>query len=599
VAVQLGAAGNASALGQITYGGCISGDGSGGLCGSANGSTALDGARASDISPDGRQLYVASFNGSAVVVFDRAPGGQITYAGCVSNDGSGGKCADLPGSNLLSSANSVKVSPDGKSVYVSARTPQAVVVFDRAAGGQITYAGCVSNDGFGGLCADVPGARLTNPNSVALSPDGKSVYVPVLDGVTVFDRAPGGQLAYAGCVSDDGSGGLCADAPGAPMEVASDVAVSRDGTSVYVTAIHTHTITAFDRAAGGQITYAGCVSNDGSGGLCADAPGTPLQAAFSVTVSPDDKSVYLAAPDVDTVTVFDRAPGGQIAYAGCVSETGSGGLCADAPADSLRTVNNVRVSPDGRSVYTTGGRAVAVFDRASGGQITFAGCVSNNGSGGFCADPPGTALNTLSSVSVSPDDGSVYATGNGTVSHFFRKTAPQTRIDSGPAEGIAIANRRPSFTFSADQAGATFECSLDGGAFAACASPFATSQVADGAHSVAVRALTGGDADPTPARRAFRVDATGPTVTIVKAPKAKRRASAKRKKVKVRFAFIASEPGSTFTCKVDKRAFKPCSSPKRFKVGRGKHRFVVKATDSLGNTGNPVRRTFRVVKKKH
>src|SRR4051812_379504 len=75
VAIQLAAASGASALGQITYGGCISGDGSGGLCGSA-GSTALDGARASDISPDGRQLYVASFNGNSVVVLDRAPGGQ-------------------------------------------------------------------------------------------------------------------------------------------------------------------------------------------------------------------------------------------------------------------------------------------------------------------------------------------------------------------------------------------------------------------------------------------------------------------------------------------------------------------------------------------
>jgi DNA-binding beta-propeller fold protein YncE len=492
----------------------------------------------------------------------------------------------------------VKVSPDGKSVYVTSRSAQAVVVFDRAPGGQITFAGCVSNDGSGGLCADVPGTRLATPNSVALSGDGKSLYVPVVDGVTVFERASGGQLTYAGCVSDDGSGGLCADAPGTPLEIASDVAVSRDGSSVYVTALHTHTITAFDRAPGGQITYAGCVSSDGSGGLCADAPGTPLQAAIAVTVSPDDKSVYVGASDIDTIAVFDRAPGGQIVYAGCVSETGSGGLCADAPADSLRKINTIRVSSDGGSVYTTGGRAVAVFERATGGQITFAGCVSNDGSGGFCADPPGSALTTVSSVSISPDDSSVYVTANGAVSHFFRKTPPQTSIDSGPAEGALVANRRPSFGFSADQPGASFECSLDGAAFAACSSPTTPDALGDGAHSVAVRAITGGDVDRTPARRAFSVDATGPTVTIVKAPKAKRRAAAKRKKVKVRFAFVASEAGSSFQCKLDKRAFKPCTSPKRFKVGRGKHRFVVKATDSLGNTGNPVRRTFRVVKKK-
>jgi hypothetical protein len=224
--------------------------------------------------------------------------------------------------------------------------------------------------------------------------------------------------------------------------------------------------------------------------------------------------------------------------------------------------------------------------------------VSNDGSGGLCADPPGTPLTAASSVAVTPDDGSVYATAftANTVLHFFRKTAPQTSIDTGPPEASVIANRRPSFAFSANQAAASFECSIDGGTFAGCVSPTTTNALPDGAHSISVRAITGGDADRTPARRAFRVDTTGPSVRIVNAPKKKVR-SAKRKR-KVRFAFTADEAGATFRCRIDKRPFASCGSPKRFKVGRGKHRFVVKATDSLGNTGNPVRRTFRVVNKK-
>src|SRR4051812_35272083 len=138
VAVQLGAAGNASALGQITYGGCISNDGSSGLCGPGGGSS-LDGAQMIAISPDGRSAYVAAAGANAVAVLDRSPGGQLTYAGCVSNNGSGGACADLP-ANVLSQADAVTVSPDGKSVYASALDTGAVAVFDRAAGGQITYA---------------------------------------------------------------------------------------------------------------------------------------------------------------------------------------------------------------------------------------------------------------------------------------------------------------------------------------------------------------------------------------------------------------------------------------------------------------------------
>jgi DNA-binding beta-propeller fold protein YncE len=597
--VQLAAAGNASALGQISFGGCISNDGSGGLCGTAS-PDATKGATDVAISPDGRTAYVTAREGNAIAVFDRAPAGQLTYAGCVSNDGSGGACADAAGSPL-SGASSVDVSPDGKSVYVTAPSTNTVAVFDRASGGQIAYAGCVSNNGSGGLCADAPGAPVTSPSAVKVSPDGKQVYVSVVDGVTVFDRATGGQITYAGCVSNSGSGGSCADTPGTPFTSAGDVAVSAGGSSVYVIGSN-GTVTALDRATGGQITYAGCVSDDGSGGLCADVPGTPLTTPSAIAISPEDNSVYVTSLSRNTVTVLDRAGGGQITYAGCVSDDGSGGLCADAPGKPLGKAHAVGVSADGASVYTAGfDGTVAAFDRAAGGQITYAGCVSNDGSGGLCAAATGAPLTTTSAVAVSPDDGSVYATGfsANAVSHFFRKTAPQTSIDAGPAEGSTIADRQPSFSFSADQAGASFECSVDGATFASCPSPTTTGALADGEHNLAVRAVTGGDTDRTPARRAFRVDATGPSVTIVKAPKARRRITKRKvKRVKVRFAFTASEAGAAFQCKLDKRPFASCSSPKRFKVGRGKHRFAVRATDSLGNTGAPAKRTFRIVKKR-
>ncbi len=51
-------------------------------------------------------------------------------------------------------------------------------------------AGCISEDGTGGACAD--GVALENPYSVAVSPDGKSAYVAleVSDAVAVFDRNP-------------------------------------------------------------------------------------------------------------------------------------------------------------------------------------------------------------------------------------------------------------------------------------------------------------------------------------------------------------------------------------------------------------------------
>lgn len=85
-------------------------------------------------------------------------------------------------------------------------------------------------------------------------------------------------------------------------------------------------------------------------------------------------------------------------------------------------------------------------------------------------------------------------------------------------------------------------------------------------------------------------DVTAPETTIDKAPKDK------LKKRKAKYAFSSSEPGSTFTCTVDKRPAKPCSSPLRLKrLKDGKHKFAVAATDAAGNTdSSPARDKFKV-----
>ena len=50
------------------------------------------------------------------------------------------------------------------------------------------------------------------------------------------------------------------------------------------------------------------------------------------------------------------------------------------------------------------------------------------------------------------------------------------------------------------------------------------------------------------------------------------------------FRFAASEPGSTFVCKLDTRKSGPCRSPKTYrKLKPGKHVFRVRARDRAGN----------------
>ena len=95
----------------------------------------------------------------------------------------------------------------------------AVFARDRRTGALTQLPGtdaCVSEDGTGGDCAD--GVALDCPQGVAVSPDGRNVYVASSSAhaVAVFarDRRTGALTQLAGtdaCVSEDGTGGDCAD----------------------------------------------------------------------------------------------------------------------------------------------------------------------------------------------------------------------------------------------------------------------------------------------------------------------------------------------------------------------------------------------------
>jgi hypothetical protein len=80
---------------------------------------------------------------------------------------------------------------------------------------------------------------------------------------------------------------------------------------------------------------------------------------------------------------------------------------------------------------------------------------------------------------------------------------PETTITAGPTG--TINSNSATFEFTANEP-STFECSLDTGAFAACASPKTYTGLADGSHTLRVRATDEvGTTDPTPAERTWTV----------------------------------------------------------------------------------------------
>jgi hypothetical protein len=84
--------------------------------------------------------------------------------------------------------------------------------------------------------------------------------------------------------------------------------------------------------------------------------------------------------------------------------------------------------------------------------------------------------------------------------------APDTTITSGPA--ASTTSTSASFSFTSTASGATFDCALDGAAFAACTTPKAYSGLAVGSHTFQVRSRdSAGTVDPSPASQTWTITA--------------------------------------------------------------------------------------------
>jgi hypothetical protein len=224
--------------------------------------------------------------------------------------------------------------------------------------------------------------------------------------------------------------------------------------------------------------------------------------------------------------------------------------------------------------------------------------VSGSGAGQF-VQPTAVATDCRGAAWVVDSDGRLQRFGEpGTP---LPPCPPQTTIASGP--GGPTNDKTPTFTFSSSAPGSSFECRVDGAAFAACSGPGAshtTIALTDGSHTFAVRATDpAANTDPTPATRAFTVDTRRPVTRITKKPRKKLKTTKAKAKVRVSFT---SEGGATFKCRLDKLKLKRCRSPfivkAKSKGGKGKkHTISVQATDGAGNVGKPVAVKFTLIRK--
>ncbi len=255
--------------------------------------------------PSDRFVYgiTRSAGAAAVAAFARASNGGLHAlprpGGCVRRRilGSSLAAACRPARGLRSPVG-LLMTPQGSQIYALTAGSLAsgdggVVTLTRAHDGTLSQpagaAGCITQKAASG-CAR--GRALTQPRRMAMSTDGRSIYVASASGgVAVLTRRSGGGLTQvngeAGCVISVLSlaGSSCSRVP-VPNASSRDVAVSPDGQFVYVV-MGSHAagaIAVYRRSPGtGTLTFASCLADAGEAGCTIDSN---LGGARALAISP-------------------------------------------------------------------------------------------------------------------------------------------------------------------------------------------------------------------------------------------------------------------------------------------------------------------------
>jgi DNA-binding beta-propeller fold protein YncE len=319
------------------------------------------------------------------------PGGCLVAPEAASSESGTSGCAV---GKALTGARAVAVSPDGANVYVAGGTAGdsvatsfgAVVILKRdPATGAIAETGCLSSDGTdgrdgaSGACTPTP--SLLGADGVAVSPDGSTVFVSSSSSASVvaFSRDPAtGSLTRLGCLQGTPRpGGPCAAAN--LFSSSSALAASADGSALYVSAPLEGAIS--------TLTAAATTLASGTGGSMSGASGPTASAKLASIFTIPPASMYLSNP--------------------CIAVNGLDGVCTVGTA--TQGLDDLALSPDGKQLYAAapGSKAIDVFATGPGGALTETGCLKVQAPPGLCG--AGKLMRAPDQLAVSPDGQNVYA----------------------------------------------------------------------------------------------------------------------------------------------------------------------------------------------
>ena len=239
------------------------------------------------------------------------------------------------------------------------------------------------------------------------------------------------------------------------------------------------------------------------------------------------------------------------------------------------------------ATYTNTTSATFTFTDSNAGAVF---TCSLDGARSTCTSPK-----TYSGLAVTAHSFKLTATAPGlkassavTKSWTIDVTAPNAPTVSQPAS--PTKNTTTSVTFSSTSTDVlSYRCSVDGAVETACTSPKSVT-VAEGFHTLAVKAVDRAGNTSTAKTVAWVVDTSTPPPVISSGPPTVSGSSS------ASFTFSSTEPGVTLTCSLDSTTtYTACSSPKTYPgLSNGNHTVRVRGTDAAGNVATSDPFTWKV-----
>jgi 6-phosphogluconolactonase (cycloisomerase 2 family) len=305
------------------------------------------------ISPDGKHVYAAASDSSEIALFAvNSNTLQLTHVENLQSE-------SLSASSRFTTPYQLAVSADGRNVYATGYASNSFVTFARDADtGKLTHvdtvregAGydCVLNQGCAGQVSGLVGAY-----GIALSPDGKFIYVSSISGDSIVVFRRDSNTGAASSTTLLGSGAYFVERiTRADLNGAYGIAISPDGAHLYATGYLADTLLTFQRDPGtGQLTHRQSLSTTTDLGL---------NGVFRVTLSPDGLLLYTASYISNETCAFKR-------------NTVTGALTRQScsAASSVKFASDVAVAPDGKFLLSTafGSDSVTVYRRDSTGTLS-------------------------------------------------------------------------------------------------------------------------------------------------------------------------------------------------------------------------------------